>query len=153
MTFKNSQFKKLQKGFTLVELLVVIAILGVLVIGLIAAINPVEKIKQANDAKAISGLGVIARAAESYATARSGYYPSALSDLTGANELKALPTGSYTLTASPGSCTPGGGASPCTSITVTIPLTAAQYSTTPFARYESLTGKQCTVLTAATSCP
>ncbi len=38
-----------QKGFTLVELLIVIALLGALVIGLLAALDPIEQIRRGQD--------------------------------------------------------------------------------------------------------
>lgn len=38
-----------KKGFTLVELLVVIAILGIIAVGLIVAIDPIEQINRATD--------------------------------------------------------------------------------------------------------
>lgn len=69
------------KGFTLIELLVVIGILSILVVGLIVAINPQDKLNAASDSKVISASGAIARAAEAFATSNSGNYP---------------PTGSYT---------------------------------------------------------
>lgn len=39
----------LKKGFTLVELLVVIAILGIIAVGLIVAIDPIEQVNRATD--------------------------------------------------------------------------------------------------------
>ena len=41
-----------KKGFTLIELLVVLGILAVLVGGVVALINPAEKLAQANDVTA-----------------------------------------------------------------------------------------------------
>lgn len=37
------------RGFTLIELLIVIAVLGILALGLLSAINPLEQIKKAQD--------------------------------------------------------------------------------------------------------
>lgn len=62
-------------GFTLIELLVVIGILSILVVGLIVAINPQDKLNAAADSRVITASGAIARAAEAYATANSGSYP------------------------------------------------------------------------------
>mgnify|MGYP001097942916 CR=1 FL=1 len=39
----------MKKGFTLIELLIVIAILGILAIGLMAALDPLEQLKRARD--------------------------------------------------------------------------------------------------------
>jgi len=41
--------KRLNKGFTLMELLIVIAVLGILAAGLLAAIDPFEQLRKAND--------------------------------------------------------------------------------------------------------
>lgn len=68
--------KYIQKGFTLIELLVVIGILSILVVGLMVAINPQDKLNAASDSKVISAAGAIARAAEAFATSSSnGAYP------------------------------------------------------------------------------
>ncbi len=155
----RSKFKLnlvIQQGFTLVELLVVIAILGVLAVGLIAAINPLDKINAASDARVLNDIGVLARASETYATANNAFYPAVITDLITSNELKAEPkppTGygpAYTYTSLPAGCTAGVS---CTSITITSPLKATKYAAKPFDRYESATGKQCQVVTTATACP
>ena len=41
--------KNLKSGFTLIELLIVIAILGILAIGLMAALDPLEQLKRGRD--------------------------------------------------------------------------------------------------------
>jgi len=43
------RFRSSQRGFTLIELLVVLGILGILAAALLAAINPVEQLKKAQD--------------------------------------------------------------------------------------------------------
>lgn len=43
-----------RKGFTLIEIIIVVAILGILAIGLIAALNPVEQINRAHDATTLT---------------------------------------------------------------------------------------------------
>lgn len=48
---KLPNFKKTaQKGFTLIELLVVIGILGILIAGVLAALDPIEQINRGSDA-------------------------------------------------------------------------------------------------------
>lgn len=64
-----------KKGFTLIELLVVIAVIAVLATALITAINPVERINAANDAKAQSDVNQIVTGMGSYAAANDGLYP------------------------------------------------------------------------------
>ena len=54
-----------QKGFTLIELLIVIAILGILAAVVLVAINPAQRIAEANDTKAKSNVSVVATAIES----------------------------------------------------------------------------------------
>lgn len=63
------------KGFTLIELLIVIAVLGVLAAGVLVAIDPIDKINAANDAKVQGDIGAIGRAMESYAALHNGLYP------------------------------------------------------------------------------
>ncbi|HSW88349.1 MAG TPA: type II secretion system protein [Candidatus Saccharimonadales bacterium] len=154
ITTRLKKINSLSSGFTLIELLVVIAIISVLAVGLLAAINPLDKINSASDARVMSDLGVLARASESYSSSHNGFYPAATTDLVTANELKVAPvppTGYiYTFTALPAACTAGVS---CTSITITSPLKSSKYSTTPFQRYESSTGKSCQVVDPATTCP
>ena len=100
---------KIQKGFTLIELLVVIAVLGILATAVLVAINPLQKINQANDSKVKNDIGQMANAVQSYYTIHQ-YYPNSLTDLTASNELTAVPavpTGytAYTISAAPAGCT------------------------------------------------
>lgn len=146
-------FKK-SSGFTLIELLVVIAVIGVLAAGVIAAIDPLDKINAANDSRAQSDVGVEASSTEAYATSHSGYYPSSVADLVSSGDLKSAliaPNGyTYTYTSSPANCTAG---TTCTSVVITAPLKSKKFTNTPFQRYESSTGKTCQVATDATACP
>lgn len=65
------------KGFTLIELLVVIAVLGILASVVLVAINPGERINEANDAGKKSDVGQVATALESYFTNHNGVYTGA----------------------------------------------------------------------------
>lgn len=160
------------QGFTLIELLVVIAILGVLVVGLIIAIDPTDKVKAASDARVFSDFGGIARATEAYATNNKQMYPSAISDLVAAGELKAapIPPSGYTYSAvnwtgTPptvaASCIAGHLASPtCTGISYVAQIFSKGSlakvgggAVTGYYRYDSPSGKTCFVATATTTCP
>jgi type IV pilus assembly protein PilE len=61
---KNFRYKK---GFTLIELLVVLGILGILAAALLAAINPVEQLRKAQDAS-------LEELASQYVSATARYY-------------------------------------------------------------------------------
>ncbi|HSW96781.1 MAG TPA: prepilin-type N-terminal cleavage/methylation domain-containing protein [Candidatus Saccharimonadales bacterium] len=147
---KRHRYKK--NGFSLIELLIVIVIIAIFAIGLIAAINPLDKINSAADARVMNDISLVGRATESYAVSHLGAYPAAMTDLP-PNELKNIPIPpsgySYTFTALPAACIAG---STCTSLTITAPLKSKKFTATPFERYES-TGKTCQVATAATACP
>ncbi len=54
-----------QKGFTLIELLVVIAILGILASVVLVAINPTERIREAQDSGLKSGVSQVGTALDS----------------------------------------------------------------------------------------
>jgi len=69
----------MNKGFTLIELLVVIAVLGILASVVLVAINPGERINEANDAGKKSDVGQVATALESYFTNNLGSYTGATS--------------------------------------------------------------------------
>jgi prepilin-type N-terminal cleavage/methylation domain-containing protein len=111
------------RGFTLIELLVVIAVLGVLAAAIVVAINPVQKINQANDAKVKNDVAQIATAEQSYYT-RNQYYTgggTAVQDLVNAGELTIQPVApngysAYTIQVNPAGCTTA--LKTCTSITV-----------------------------------
>jgi len=89
------------KGFTLIELLVVIAVLGVLAGGVLATINPLKRINQANDVRIQSDIGQIVQALQAYYTANRGVYPATLAALTTTQDIKVIPVppggvGTYT---------------------------------------------------------
>ncbi len=154
----------LQKGFTLIELLVVIGILSILVVGLIVAINPQDKLRQANDSRVINDVGAMSRAMESYATANNGAYPAALTGLA-PSELKAVPTppdptnygNAYTYNTTNAPCAV---ATPCvigqlratSNIAKSVPA-AGVGATNVFQKFESSTGKTCIVPAVTTACP
>lgn len=97
-----------RQGFTLIELLIVIAILGVLAAGVVAAINPGKRIRQANDAKIKNDIGQIATAQQGYATVNQ-VYTADTADLVTSGDLKVIPTAptgsSYTCDVSVGCST------------------------------------------------
>lgn len=90
----SSSSSEEQKGFTLVELIIVIAILGILAAAVLAAIDPIDKIRAGNDSKVQSDVRQIYDGAlRSYAqgnampTSIGGAAPSIVST----GELKSAP--------------------------------------------------------------
>ena len=114
-----------ESGFTLIELLVVIAIIGVLLVGSIVAINPVQKINAAKDATGKSAVDQVAQAMQSYYT-QNQRYPAIVSDLVGTNnELRSEPKSSggnsFTVVKNPVGCSTTGGTA-CTDVSVYFTL-------------------------------
>jgi len=63
--------RKLKAGFTLIELLVVIAILGILAIGLVVALDPIEHINKATDTTTLALARQLASSADQFQTSNS----------------------------------------------------------------------------------
>lgn len=81
-----------KKGFTLIELLVVIGIMAVLAAGVVALIDPVDKTRQANDAKVANDIAQLATALQSSAAQdATGLYPANLGALVTSGELTVQP--------------------------------------------------------------
>ena len=72
-----------RKGFTLVEIMIVVAIIALL--AAIAILNLLRARMSANDALAMGTLRTLSTSSETFATANSGNYPTAIASLTGAN--------------------------------------------------------------------
>jgi prepilin-type N-terminal cleavage/methylation domain-containing protein len=115
------------EGFTLIELLVVIGVMAVIAAGVIATINPAQKLAQARDAQIQSAVGQVAGALQAAAAvSTTGFYPAALADLTTAasaelTSLPALPTGCTV-----GSCVytyTGGGTA---AVSLSVPMQATR---------------------------
>lgn len=150
----------LRKGFTLIELLVVIGILAVLMAGVVALIDPVDKNKQAMDSRSQTNVAQIATAQESYAAQHNGVYAANETDLQTFGELKnyiVWPAGySITWVTTPAACTTA--ANTCTNVIVCGTLTSKKYTggatAYPFWRYNTATGVSCpaTACTAAGTC-
>lgn len=145
-------FNNSSKGFTLIELLIVIAILGILAAGILVAIDPIDKINQANDAKVQNDVSAMGRSAEAYATLHNGFYPAVLNDLVTSGELKRAPTAPsgydpYVFIGKNDGCTAG---IDCTYVIISGQLKSKRHQElvnnnppTPFWNYSSINGKSC----------
>ena len=67
--------KTFKKGFTLIELLVTIGVLAVVAAGVLAAIDPTDKLKAANDGRVQADMGQVATALNTYAASNDGNFP------------------------------------------------------------------------------
>jgi prepilin-type N-terminal cleavage/methylation domain-containing protein len=150
-----------KKGFTLIELLVVIGVLAVLMAGVVALIDPIDKNRAANDAQMQSLVANAATAEESYAATHNGCYARTWAALNTAGELKqatpAFPaTGGY---AAPTFTI--GGVATCTlatetdSINICANLKSKRYTGPATANwhYDSASGKTCATTNCADACP
>ncbi|MCH7730477.1 prepilin-type N-terminal cleavage/methylation domain-containing protein [Patescibacteria group bacterium] len=74
MTAKLEKNRNLKRaGFTLVELLIVIALIGVLVLVVLAAINPIEQVNKARDTRFRSDGAQLLAAIDRYFTSQSEF--------------------------------------------------------------------------------
>jgi prepilin-type N-terminal cleavage/methylation domain-containing protein len=145
----------LKKAFTLIELLVVIGILAVLMAGVVALIDPVDKNHQANDAVMQSLIANAATAEEAYAAQHNGCYASSWANLFAAGELKMntpnTPTGYavpvFTTTA--GTCV----APEVGTVVISAIMQSKKYTGSTYWKYETATGKTCHVAAIGTACP
>lgn len=136
----------MKKGFTLVELLIVIAVLGVLAAGVVAAVNPLKRINQANDTKVKNDVGTIALAMNAYFS-QIGSYPTVAqgqAQLVTNGDLKAqlaAPSGysAYTIAVTPAGCA-GTAASACTDIAIYGQLKSPTVAANVAWCYKSSTG-------------
>ena len=158
--FYSSASSKL--GFTLIELLVVIAIIGVLAGVLVVVIDPLDKIRSANDSGVVSTITQVGRANDSYGTNHNntyvgGTFAQSVTDLNTAGETKfttiPAPTGYiFTYLPNPAACTTA--LSTCTAYVYYTNLLSKKYATTPYYVYAN--GKGCFNAAAPTlsfNCP
>ncbi|MDO8658934.1 MAG: type II secretion system protein [Candidatus Levybacteria bacterium] len=84
-----------QKGFTLIDLLIVTALLAVLIVGIIAMINPLEQMRKGDDIKRKTAINQLYKATQSYYTTHADYInpPSNhwITDLVNAYEIQSAP--------------------------------------------------------------
>jgi type II secretion system protein G len=71
----SRKYLYLRSGFTLIELLSVIAIVGILAVGLVTVINPLEQVAKGRDTKRKADLAMVQKALEVYYS-DNGAYPS-----------------------------------------------------------------------------
>ncbi|OGD09875.1 hypothetical protein A2395_01325 [Candidatus Amesbacteria bacterium RIFOXYB1_FULL_47_9] len=143
-----------KKGFTLIELLVVIGVLAVIAAGVVALINPQDKIAQANDSKVINDIGQYATALQSYSAQNNGLYPD--TDYVG---MKAVVQSTGELTAAPDaptgyasyeySTTSGADARVCGQVKA-LKYTSQNLN---WWKWDSVSGRACAVSGCADSCP
>ncbi len=151
----------LKRAFTLIELLVVIGILAVLMAGVVALIDPVDKNRAANDAQMQSLVANAATAEESYAATHNGCYARTWANLNTAGELKtATPnipsTGGYVApTFTIGAVATCTNANETDSINVCANLKSKRYTgpATPNWHYDSISGKTCATVNCTDACP
>lgn len=139
------------KGFTLIELLVVITILGILAAVVMVAINPGERINEANDSGKKNDVGQVATALESYFTANTGSYTGASSaELVARGYIKRFPTTTTLTVAADGSAAAAYGTLAAASASCPVGQSGTKYWC-----YTSATGQSgilCSAATPSTAC-
>lgn len=147
---KSSSSDSSEKGFTLIELLIVIAIMGVLAAGVLFAIDPVDRIRSANDSLSQKDVSSIANAAEAYAATHDGVYAATRAILVTNGDLKvdpAPPATGYSYTYAPTGASPN-----YTGFTMVGTLRSKKFTSGSynFFMYSSATGKACPSSSATT---
>lgn len=139
------------KGFTLIELLVVITILGILAAVVMVAINPGERINEANDSGKKNDVGQVATALEAYFTANKGVYTGASdTELVDKGYVKRFPTTTTLTVAVDGSAAAAYGTLASASASCPVGQTGTKYWC-----YTSVNGQSgilCSATTPSTAC-
>jgi hypothetical protein len=96
----------------------------------------------------------LSRGAEAYSVSHGGFYPATLEDLKVSDEIRIndeQPEGyaPYQYLAFPPGCVSGVS---CVSITIVSEVKGFKYSSNPFIKFESTTGKMCFVSNPSNSC-
>ncbi len=74
---RNTFITNVMSGFTLIELIVVIAVVGLLAVGVMTVINPVDQVQKSRDARRKADLSSIAKALELFYQ-DNGYFPDSM---------------------------------------------------------------------------
>lgn len=75
------------EGFTLIELLLVIAIIGILVVTVFVALNPVKRFQEARDARRSTDVETLLTAIHLYISDNAGALPTGMSKGMGETQL------------------------------------------------------------------
>jgi prepilin-type N-terminal cleavage/methylation domain-containing protein len=142
---------KSSKGFTLIELLIVIAIIGILAAALLIALDPAEKIRLANDTRAINNVSEVSNKIEQWAVQyNNGVYPAnwgsaaAVATDPASPSAPTPPTSAYAFTYTVAA----------NAFTVRVAsLQSKKYSGNPGFLYDSVKGKTCSGAATIASCP
>lgn len=151
------RFIKSSKGFTLIELLIVIAIIGILAAALLIAIDPAEKIRLANDTRAMNNVSEVSNKIEQWAVQyNDGVYPTnagggwnqastASASNPNSPSSPVAPTSSYAFVYNNNGNN--------TFYVRVQSLQSKKYNANPAFIYDSAKGKTCPAAAGATTCP